>query len=320
MTFFITPVLWFSKTPVITTIHGLDAVFPPKFYQSWLRKYLNKCKAIIAVSDGTAGELSVRGIDEALIHTISNGFDPNTSGTGNANSDSHVLPDISLKGKKLIVSVGRCVQRKGFSWFIEDVLPHLGDNIVYVICGPTLSGYSKIKWMKKLLPHSLFRALVLANGIPLDELRVRQLIAARGLEKKVFHYSSLSNREIHEVLAKADIFVMPNIKVQGDFEGFGLVAFEAIMSGTVCLASNTDGIPSAIQEGFNGYLIAPGDSDAWVRKIRELLSDEYSLDNEAKKFRNYTMNNFNSWEQMAKEYNTVFETIVGANGSEGSPD
>ena len=43
---------------------------------------------------------------------------------------------IDLKGKTILTALGRPVKRKGFSWFIENVLPKLEGNFVLLIIGP----------------------------------------------------------------------------------------------------------------------------------------------------------------------------------------
>ena len=47
---------------------------------------------------------------------------------------------------------------------------------------------------------------------------------------------------------------MPNIRIYGDAEGFGLVALEAVMNGTVALVAGIEGITEAIRNGGKRYL------------------------------------------------------------------
>jgi len=312
MAFFLTPLFWFSKVKMVSTLHGLDVVFPLGFYQSWIKKYLNRCKALIAVSDATAQELISRGVQKEIVFTVRNGFDPTPlllKGDGSKEEITKRL-GIPLENKRVIVSIGRSVKRKGFSWFIENVLPNLPGDIIYIIIGPSLGKYKKITRLKKFLPAPLFRILVLLNGIPLDEIKVHQLIKEQNLDHRVFHLSGLKTDKVNEILGVSDLFVMPNIKVDGDYEGFGLVALEAIMAGTLSIASNTDGIPSAIQNGKNGFLLPPGSGEAWSKKITQLLEDNGYLKNKSIEFREYTIKNCLSWEKMALKYEEIFKNVV----------
>ena len=48
---------------------------------------------------------------------------------------------------------------------------------------------------------------------------------------------------------------MPNIKVQGDMEGFGIVAIEATSIGLPVIASSIEGIKDAIVDNETGALV-----------------------------------------------------------------
>ncbi|MEM9327847.1 MAG: glycosyltransferase family 4 protein [Bacteroidota bacterium] len=313
MAFFLTPLFWMTKVPIAVTAHGLDVVFPLKIYQRWLRKYFNKCKAVIAVSDGTTEELQKRDLEPDRVFTVRNGFDPDFRPPDIDFGFRHRLEKrlgIDLTGKKLMVSIGRSVQRKGFSWMIREVLPQLPDNVVYVIIGPTLGSYDKVEKMQRSLPKSLFNTLVLLEGMPLDEIAVHHSIQELGFADRVFHITDMSNEEVASTLAESDLFVMPNIRVDGDYEGFGLVALESVSAGTLCVASKVDGIPSAITEDKNGILLPPGDVQAWTDRLKALLSDDTTRTQLAKKYREYTMTHVSSWRSMADEYEKVFEKVL----------
>lgn len=312
MAFFLTPLFWMTKKPISITIHGLDVVFPLKFYQRWVRKYLNRSKAVIAVSEGTTQEILSRDIEVSRVFTVKNGFDPDFKPLTRDEKFKSQLSQklgVSFEGKKVLVSIGRSVKRKGFSWMVKEIIPKL-DDVIYIIIGPTLGDYDKVKRNQRILPKSLFQTLVLLEGIPMDEITVQEQIAELQLQDRVFHVSDLSNEEVAQTLMLADLFVMPNLSVEGDYEGFGLVALEAVMSGTLSIASRVDGIPSAITENKNGILLEPGAVESWLSTIREMLSDDSKRVALAEQFRAYTIENASSWEQMATDYEAVFQQIL----------
>ena len=39
----------------------------------------------------------------------------------------------------VITAMGRAVKRKGFSWFVANVLPHMPSHVVFVLIGPVTS-------------------------------------------------------------------------------------------------------------------------------------------------------------------------------------
>lgn len=312
MAFFLTPLFWMTHKPVAITIHGLDVVFPLRFYQKWVRKYLNRSAAVIAVSDGTTEEIKKRGVDPERIFTVKNGFDPDFKPLQPDTDFKELLArklGADFEGKKILVSIGRSVRRKGFSWMVSEIIPQLED-VVYIIIGPTLGNYDKVRRMEKWLPGALFNTLVLLEGMPLDEITVHEKIEALQLKNRVFHVSDLTNDEVAQTLMLADLFVMPNLPVAGDYEGFGLVALEAVMSGTLSVAARVDGIPSAITADKNGILLEPGDKDQWTDTIKALLTDDSNRLALAEKYRDYTIENASSWQHMATEYEQVFQKTL----------
>lgn len=313
MAFFLTPLFWMTKVPIAITLHGLDVVFPLAFYQRWIRKYLNRACAIIPVSQGTTEELLSREVREALIYPVKNGFDP--GGITVSPSEDHKLwlekkLGISLKGKKVIVSIGRSVKRKGFSWLVSEVIPKLGEDVVYLIIGPTLGDYDKVSKMRNWLPGALFDTWVLLDGVPLDEIEVHQKIDALGLDQKVFHLNDLTNEKVKSTLGVSDLFVMPNLSVPGDYEGFGLVALEAVSAGLVCVASKVDGIPSAIEHEQNGLLLPSADVEAYINTLTVLLANDDKRKKMAKQFMEYSKTHCLSWKEMATGYEEVFTKVL----------
>ena len=55
------------------------------------------------------------------------------------------------------------------------------------------------------------------------------------------------------------------------YEGFGLPALEAMACGTPVLASDTSSLPEVV--GQAGCLLPPGDADAWVQALTQLVND-----------------------------------------------
>jgi len=310
MAFFLTPLFWRTKVPIVVTAHGLDVVFPLQFYQKWLYKYFNKARGIIAVSDGTTKELLDRKVQAKKVFTVRNGFDPSENSIEASPSFLEERLGVSLEGKKVLVSIGRSVKRKGFSWMVDQVLPSLGREVIYIVIGPKLDDHRRINWMKKYLPNWLFRSLVLLVGIPLDEIVLQEKIKERGYHERVFHLSGLSNDEVTAVLKTADLYVMPNLSVPGDYEGFGLVALEAVTAGLLCVAAEIDGIPSAIQHDSNGILLPSGDHQDWIDKVSSLLDDDQRRNELASRYKANAVTSCLSWTEMADEYEKVFQQIV----------
>jgi glycosyltransferase involved in cell wall biosynthesis len=65
-----------------------------------------------------------------------------------------------------------------------------------------------------------------------------------------------------------DIFVHTS-----DFEGMPNAVMEAMAMGLPVVASAVDGTCELIGDGVSGYLLPPGDVDAFAERIRELMED-----------------------------------------------
>jgi len=63
----------------------------------------------------------------------------------------------------------------------------------------------------------------------------------------------------------SDIVVVPSLR-----EAWGLLATEAMACGKPIIASKVGGLPGQVIDGYNGFLVPPGDSKAIADKILHL--------------------------------------------------
>jgi glycosyltransferase involved in cell wall biosynthesis len=70
------------------------------------------------------------------------------------------------------------------------------------------------------------------------------------------------------ILSKAGIFVLPSFN-----EGLPMSVLEAMAYGIPVVASRVGGIPEAVRDGEDGFLISPGDIQALTDRLRRLLAD-----------------------------------------------
>ena len=84
-----------------------------------------------------------------------------------------------------------------------------------------------------------------------------------------FHYGGVvSGEQKARALAGGDIFLMPS-----RFEGLPMALLEAMAAGCVPVVSNRGSIPAAVSDGYNGFLVEPGDLTQIVGKLKFLLSE-----------------------------------------------
>lgn len=296
-----------SSAVTVVTLHGLDVVFPNGWFQRQLKENLSKnVDHSIAVSSATRDELLKRGIPKEKITVIPNGVDLDISHKKGDAEFEQILSEklgLDVSKKKMLVSIGRSVKRKGFSWFIEQVMPKLGDEYIYCMIGPKQKNIAFYSTLFACTPQIVEKQVSLM-GIGMDQKKISKLLKRKELNARVFQLGAVPHEDKIRLLQQAHAFVMPNIKISGDAEGFGLVALEAVLSGAPVLASNIEGITEAIKTGKNGRLVESGNPEAWLSAIKEIPDDEDLRRSLIDRAITFTRENY-SWSKMVEEYKKI---------------
>jgi glycosyltransferase involved in cell wall biosynthesis len=255
-----------TRRKVTVTVHGLDITYKNKLYQAIIPYCLSKLDKIVCISSATKNECIKRGVPANKCTVIPWGVYPNEFKIKATRKALEKIAGMELKNKKVLITVGRLVKRKGVSWFIENVMPKLDSNYIFLVAG---SGPERTDIQNVIKAQNL-------------KDRVKLLGKVSDLDKKILYNT-------------ADVFVMPNIKVEGDIEGFGIVAIEASSVGLPVVASNLEGIRDAIINGKTGYLIESGANTNWANNIlrAESLNKNSVALSEENKY---------SWTQISNQY------------------
>ena len=118
----------------------------------------------------------------------------------------------------------------------------------------------------------------------------------------------ISEAELVELYRRGQLFVMPNIVVPGDMEGFGIVMLEAGACGLPTLAADLEGIRDVIDEGVNGWFAPTADADAFAARIQALADDPEALRAASKRTAEYVTSTF-PWDSTAERYLTVLRGL-----------
>jgi glycosyltransferase involved in cell wall biosynthesis len=113
----------------------------------------------------------------------------------------------------------------------------------------------------------------------------------------------ITGEDLAQAYASADLFVFPS-----QTETLGLVALEAMASGTPVLAVNAGGLKDIMVEGVNGYLYTPGSIDDLVKKAEPMLREKELRDRLSKSAFEDTQKW--SWRNASSELLTYYRWIV----------
>jgi glycosyltransferase involved in cell wall biosynthesis len=271
------------RKPYIIVAHGLDITFEKGFYQKIILPFVRRADKVISISSATKDEADKRGVDEkkSVVVTLGTHDDYGVIQSDRALLGEHLGMDLSKK--KLLLTTGRLVKRKGVAWFIENVMPQLvknDKNILYLVAGK--------------------------GG---QQEAIETAIAQNSMNDHVKLLGRVSDEDRTLLYTSCDVFVMPNIIVSGDMEGFGIVVHEAATAGLPVIASALEGILDALKDDENGILVETRDSKAFVKEIEKLLSNDKRRQEFGLKAREYTLKTY-SWKNIASQYVKVYKSLV----------
>ena len=120
---------------------------------------------------------------------------------------------------------------------------------------------------------------------------------------------SVPNEEAWKYYRQGDIFVLP-CSGQGQREGWGLVVNEALSMSLPVVATEAVGcVPDLVQEGRNGYVVAPGDVDALGQALRRLVEDPARREQMGKESR-AIFDEFNSHERQYAGFDAAIRFVL----------
>lgn len=294
----------------VVTIHGLDIVFPWPYFQHKIIAQFKQFDRCIAVSHATAEALHTRGIPADKIEVIHNGVDhqPLAMTADGLRQLRHKYPVLE-RHPRFMITLGRPVKRKGFSWLLREVVPHLDQSVHLLMVGPLQQRKTWRDHIMTLLPQRTQHLLSLLLGYPSDSNVLRVLLRQPAMQHRATHLGKVPQEDLQLLLTHAQAFLMPNIKVVGDMEGFGLVCLEAAMAGTLVVAAALDGVTDAIQDRKNGILLPSADAALWIHQLNAIARAPQDYQLLRSQGRQYTLQHY-GWDKMAKAYMSLFAKLT----------
>ena len=218
--------------PYVVHFHGYDATATPtlQMYQNEYRMFFKSASGLVVVSKAMRDKLISIGAPAGKVILNPYGVD--------VSREDQATPETS---SPIFLAVGRFVEKKA---------PHL-----------TIQAFEKTA---KLIPAA---RLVMVGDGPLlkpcqelaDKLNIRSQVIFSGVH---------SRRSVAKLMRFSRAFVQHSVTAaNGDTEGLPLAVLEAGASGLPVISTRHAGIPDAVIEGENGFLVDEGD----VQKMSEAM-------------------------------------------------
>ena len=268
-------------------VNGLDATTPTWPYPLLVRKVFESVDVVLPISRATAEACHARGLSRAKSQVVLLGIktDRFANAAGREYARELLVREIQSRGASaatglILCSVGRLVPRKGVEWFVTNVMPRLPADVHFVVAG---------------------------EGP--DRPRIESAITRASLADRVTLLGRVSDELLETVYRGSDLFLMPNVPVANDMEGFGLVMLEAGLCGLPVIASDIEGISDVVTEGENGHLLESGAADEFAAAIMRYYSDRNLLSAASARARLHTATNF-GWAGVTDRYVEVLKRLT----------
>jgi glycosyltransferase involved in cell wall biosynthesis len=269
-----------ARTPIrVMTRHYSD--YHTRIRKRWHVRIDQLCtalsSAVIAVSQHTADHLVRReGAPSLKVHAIPNGIDFTRVRPSSDEAAARLRREYAPNGEHLLLVPARLHPEKGHEFLFQAIAAlrgRAGRSVILLAAGvgPYESGYRE---------------------------RVREL----GCEASVRFLGF--RQDLPDLMRAVDLVVVPSVA-----EAFGLVLAEALYLGVPVIASRVGGIPEIIDDGTDGVLTPPGDSDALATAIHDLLMDPTRRETMGRQGREKVMARFR-FEDMMSSYESLYERLA----------
>lgn len=269
--------------PIVSTIHATESGRNSGIHDE-VQRYINDTEwmltyestEVIVNSNYMKRELqSLFGLPFEKINVVSNGININMF--NGIEKDYNFRRQYAADNEKIILFMGRLVYEKGVQHLIS-AMPKI------------LAGYNDVK------------LVIAGKGGMIDELKAQ--VYAMGIEHKVYFTGYMDAKQVCKMYKCADVSVFPST-----YEPFGIVALEAMLSGTPIVVSDIGGLNEIIEHGVDGMKSYAGNSNSIADSILELLYNPQLRDNVTKKAKQKVKNEYN-WAKIAQDTHFIYQKAI----------
>ena len=280
---------------LVVTIMGEDLTTKPvgnsSLFFRWLRfihfkaavAALRRTECVQTIATFGKTVLLQIGVPENRIAIITPGID-----IAKTTSEIKIDPVIAsrLKGKRVLLTVGRLLPRKGQDMVIRALPQLIGQypDLRYVMVG---CGYP-----------------------PKRKEYCEQLARELGVQDFVLALDDLDNASVAWLYHACEVFIMANRTMpDGNTEGYGIVFLEAGAWGKPVIGGRAGGAVDAVDEGVTGLLVDGANVEDIEHAIIKLLSDRELATRMGEAGRQKASRN--GWDLKATQYLEMLARLIG---------
>ena len=264
--------------PLVMVEHGtiLKETINWKNMHNLIIKTLNSADHIMCISEDLFSIALAHGIDEDKVSLVPIGVDINVFNKRDiGNLRGHLEIDTDVK---IILYVGQLITRKGLNYLINAIPRILSEHkktlFVFVGNGSQKEHIKRSCQEKNIQNHTRFE-----GGVELEQL---------------INWYSI-----------ADIFVLPSLS-----EGRPTVIYEAMSCELPIIATDVGGVSEQVENGYNGFVIEPRDSNALVNSITHLLENDDIRKDMGRNSRKRIIEKGWTWDNHAKNVVKVYNEVI----------
>jgi phosphatidylinositol alpha-1,6-mannosyltransferase len=248
----------FFKIPYVVSCHGMDILTAAGDLRKkkLMNKILEQASGVIANSEFTKNGLIKLAIPESKIIVVYPCPHTKIFGVGACvEKKEGIAPDkileiknrLGLADKKIILTVGRLVARKGQDKVIE-AMPKILEKI----------------------PNALY--VIIGNGPESEKLKIQS--EKLKLENNILFTGEISEEKKSAFYQLCDLFIMTPRQIGPDVEGFGTVYLEANQYEKPVVAGRSGGVAEAVVDNVTGLIVDPENINQIAEAVIKILSDE----------------------------------------------
>lgn len=269
--------------PIVSTIHATESGRNSGIHNE-TQRYINDTEwmltyestEVIVNSNYMKRELqSLFGLPFEKINVVPNGINVNMF--SGVERDYDFRRQYALDNEKIILFMGRLVYEKGVQHLIS-AMPKI------------LAGYHDAK------------LVIAGKGGMTDELKAQ--VNSMGIANKVYFTGYMDSKQVCKMYKCADVSVFPST-----YEPFGIVALEAMLSGTPVVVSDIGGLNEIVTHGENGMKSYAGNPNSIADSILALLYNPQLSQEVVKKAKNMVKNEYN-WAKIAQDTHFTYQKAI----------